>query len=649
MKFLTVLFFAHLALRSPAKADICNFHATLIEEQSFYFTEKFSRKVKVDIENYVEAFPKLDKLVTNFERNLELYGSDAAINATEPLPLIPFTIDQNIYKIDEERFGKDAIKACQANGGSIIHLTNENRPKIVEILKKQEMEKTPIFALPFFSLMTYSDLEYIETPSDVKSIAEVWLKSPPMLHKDNSIIYPHGKNTLGNVTVSTTAEEFKSKVLCTKAANPWDFKDLARESWLKLVPKIRSTIRMLNRLKNSYDVATRVLQGIGRKSEKVTNMIRLSLPEPFQEVLGFLDHLKKKKNWEKLKFDATTKFHKFMQAAARLARLFELKTNSFTQISDDKPKFSPPSIIGINWRDHLGLDEELYGISGPLTITPEFAHAEENYEGVPVLFTAKIDANIYNRHTNKITLYRVKPNVYNQEAAQIKTLIVTPRTKVAVDQEIEPLQCEAPSTEIYKVCQRMPYHSLKQGFMPEMTKCAFALMSADFSTDFLSCPRVPVEKGTTVYRAECGSELEPTVIVNSDQPVMLDFVCDGARTEEKNFSSFPSFIKTDCEVHILDGAFQKMVLPQWNHDLLQDPTVGEIFTPASPVEVSITWTEIAIVSAISFSAAVVLTVAVTFTICCSRRRRRARQLPQGQQSTPPFIPLVRIQELQFLE
>lgn len=644
-----------MALCSPVISDECNFFATLIEVESFYLTQKYSKNVSINLKEYVEAFPKLDKLVDSFSENLANYENEASIDASEPLALIPFSDDLNAYKISDLHPGKDAFKACFENGGSLIDLTSKNRAKVASILKDQEMEKTPISALPFFSLFSNTDKEVLDTPTDFDSIKSIWNRSPPMLGADNQLTYPKTKKE--NSEVHTTPEEYKSQILCFKPNNPWDIKGSNRNSWFKIVPKLKSTLSLLAKLKHSYDLSVKVLKNTPRSATKVTDLLKLSLPEPFRDVLGFMDKLKEKKAWEKLQGDANSKFYKFMQTASKLARMFNLKPNSLTQLSESRSRFTPPSIIEINWRDHLGLDEELYGITGPVTISPNFAHAKED-EVVPTLFNALVDARIFNRQTDKITLYRVKPNVYKQEAANVKMILKTPQIQVAVSHEIEPIQCEMPPTEIHRVCHRLPFQLINKGTLSELSKCAEALSTTEFDDKFFSCPRLPVEKGLVIYRAECGSKLEPTVIVNSDQPVLLDFVCDGVKTVSKNFTTFPSYLHTNCEVLASKGQSQQVILPQFNHDFLQDPSVGSIFTPSLPPAEPITLVQILIISALCSAAAVVLTALAILLIWTCRRKikqkkrqskKRNHSIEEPQHQVQPFIPFPIAQELQSLE
>jgi len=331
MKTLITVLFLLTFCRSVA-TDECNLLATISKVETFYLTQKYVKEVTIDLKEYVEAFPRLDQLTDSFGQNLATYETDASIEATEPLALIPFSEDLNAYKVATEHVGKDSFKACMQNKGSLIELTSENREKVAQILKNQSMAKTPIHVMPFFSLLSVHDKEVLDTPDDIEMVKGMWSRSPPMLDSDNRLVYPTTKKTNeGGSESLTTHEDYKSQILCVKARNPWDLKN-DRFSWFKLVPKLKAAIGMLVKLKHSYDLSTKALKNIPKSSTKVKNLLRLALPEPFQEVLGFMDKLRDKKAWEKLKSDSKKKFHRFTQMASKLANTFNLSPNSLTNL-----------------------------------------------------------------------------------------------------------------------------------------------------------------------------------------------------------------------------------------------------------------------------------------------------------------------------
>lgn len=55
MLFLTLLVSAVIC--AVKASDKCNFHATLIETETFYLTQQFSKNITIDLTSYIEAFP----------------------------------------------------------------------------------------------------------------------------------------------------------------------------------------------------------------------------------------------------------------------------------------------------------------------------------------------------------------------------------------------------------------------------------------------------------------------------------------------------------------------------------------------------------------------------------------------------------------
>lgn len=638
-------------LFSIVHADKCNPLATLIETDSFYLTQPYTTNITIDIASYVEAFPKLATLIPKFTKNLEIYSNRTAIELEEPIQLFPFTDDLNAFIIKDPVYGKDAYKKCADNGGTLIKATSSNRLEIVKLLKDHELDKTPIHVLPFYSLLSFSDFEPLDTPDNLDNMVNAWQKSPPWLTSENKILMPTTKITVSEgVTEVSTPLSFKTPVICQKVANPWDLSS-DRNAWFKVLPKIRTAIKMLNKLKTSYELASKSLTSVPTITKTVTDVFKLTLPEPFQLVLDFLDKYSKKINWNRM-----TKFNQiqnFIKTALKLVRQFELNPKSITQLKEDDSKFQPLSINEFNWRESFELDESTYGIVGPATIQPYMAHLPDDGSNKPISYDAIITAKVYNRKTDKITVHSVKANTINGEITTIKSIVETYDLKVALLDEIKPLDCFWHETEHYKICHRMPIQQVVNMPVAQLTKCARALWSEEFSPDFALCPRKSIKTLPNVYRAECGPNNQITAIVNSDSPVTVEFKCDGEKQAAKNFSSFPSFINTPCEVYIVDGSNSHLTLPQWNADFLQAQTVGDERSFTFPFDEISQKTLIILCAIISIMCAfLMIIVACTFYLCCTKckskctRNTRNRRRNEDNEISP-YLPAIQLHEFPF--
>ena len=644
-------------------SDICNFHATLIETEKFYLTQPFSKIISLNFSDYSQAFSKLSDLLPLFSQNLERYGSENKIVETENVKLIPFTSEFNVFAIPNDTLGKDGFKACSLNDGSLVTLTEENRKQLVAILTKLNLPKTTFNTFPFFSLFAPDSKELIETP-DLKYIVQLWTKSPPFLHSNNTIEYPNKYKPKGdnsNAEVETSAEDFSSPVICQKPNNPWDLPE-NRKSWINLASKVKTAISLLQKLKQTYDLSVKSLNSIPQSTwTNAANFFKLVLPEPFQATLSFLETFSKRKNWEKTDRSAADRFYAFTKTALKLVRQFQYGTDSLINLKEENPKFKPITINEMNWRDLFELDEETFGFVGPVTIAPSISYSENSLAtNKPVLFKAVVSGRIYNRQLDRISIYDIKPNIIQSQMVTARSLLQTSKFNIISLEAIQPLQCFLPDTEQIKVCHKLPFRIPDSFSTNDFHKCANALLSKNFSSDFIHCPVSSSAHRPSFYRADCDSDGESTLIINSPAPLKLNFVCDGLEKQSKNFTNFPSYVKTECEVQTIENGVAVPALPQFNPDFFQIPTVGSDFSVVVPSIPSNTFPEqlslyhVMIIS-VSISVASVLCLVLVgsliYIICCKRPsccRKNEPPPPQNNHVLPPFFPAIQLHNYPLL-
>jgi hypothetical protein len=573
-----MIYIALLILIQAVTADKCNLHATLVETDTFYLTQPFTKNIVVDISKYAQAFPKMASLLPKFKEILNNYENETFIKESEPEQLIPFTPEMNIFISKEPKPNRESFQTCAQNGGSLVRLDSKNREQVVSIMKAHNIATTPIQALPFHSLLSLSEFDSLHHPT-LENLANVWQKSPPWITSNDNIEYPSTIVTVDGQPFNSTSGDFKSPVLCAKPNNPWDLEQ-NRNDWKRMIPKINTAVSMLTRIKNSFEISSRSLKNVPTITKQIAEVFKLTLPDSFKQILSFLESFSKKRQWEQT--TKTDLFANFVKSAIKLTRQFEQKPKSMTKIPSNDPKFSPPSIDELNWRESFNLDESVYGIVGPVTIQPKHAYTEEGMSSDPVHFEATITARVYNRQTDLLSIYEVKPNTILEEQTTINSIIATPHLKVALKEHVRPHNCINHETEQFKICHRLDLQQITYSTMTNLIKCANALFSPRSSPDFGSCPRIRAKPITSVYRAECEPHGKPTVIINSDSPVLIEFKCDNVKMPHKNITSFPTFIATPCEVHIVDGVSTQLALPQWNLDFVQDQKVEEEINMAIP-------------------------------------------------------------------
>ncbi len=632
-------------------SDMCNPHATLIETDTFYLTQPFTKNVTIDISNYANTFPQLSSLVAKFKGNLENYSTEDNINSKEKFDLIPFTKELNAFILENKTTNTDSYRQCAQYGGSLVKITAKNRGRLVEILKTKNIEHTPIHTIAFHHLMTDDEEnDILATPTDLDNLVYTFTKSPPWITKNNEIVMPQGPD-------DSKPETYKSSIVCTKPNNPWDLKQ-HRKKWYQMLPRIRNVMTLLDKMHKSYETATRSLRKVPTLTQQIADVFSLTIPDPLKNVLEFLTKFSDKSQWEKTKGDDS--FKNFVNTALKLARQLNLNPNSITKIVPEKLKFSPPSINEFNWRESFNLDDAIYGIIGPVTVTPFIGLVPNNSVISPTLFEASITARVYNRQTDKITLYSVKPNYIHNEMAAIKTVVVTPVKRIALPEEAVPLQCEWIDTEQLKVCHKMSIQPVPDISASHLIKCAGALMSTKITDDFKDCPRIKAKAIPTLYRADCEPDHKATAIINSDSPLTLEFKCDGKHDSYKNITVFPTLITTPCEINIVEGTFSSIALPQWNADFLQDQGVDEVTeieTPPFDISDKMMLIVVACISIISPSVILIIALSMYFCIRCCKKRRNNPRPPStrsnNDQQSPArlqevsYYPAIQVQEFPF--
>lgn len=640
MYFLVIL----MSIFVIVNADKCYPYATIIEVDSFYLTQPFRKNITINIENYINAFPKMSDNLSKFKDNLSIYTNITEIESSEPQTLIPFTNELNAFVITELHPGKDSFKQCSLNKGSLIKLDSSNRAKVIEIMKKQGITKTPVHILPYHSLMSVPNFEILE-PS-VPNFGIAWTRTPPLLTSDNTIIPATGSDEGGT---TPSPDSVKTQILCVKPNNPWDLEN-GRKTWFKIAPQVETAIKMLSNLKTKYELSSKALRNVPRITKQIAEAFKLSLPDTFQQVLGFLDTFSRKSNWESVrKHDI---FDMFVKTSLKLVRQFETNPSSITKLPPTKPKFSPQTINELNWQSLFGLDDVTYGIIGPVLIEPNMAYAENEQILNPSFFEATISARVYNRKTDKVIIYSVKPNSVRSEKTTVKTIIETPHLKLALLDEVRPLQCHWHDTEQFKICHKMPLNTVTNIPVNHLKQCAEVLLTSSFNTKFENCPRIKTVTIPSVYRAECEPDGTTTAIINSDSTVLLEFVCDGKKMPMRNITSFPTFIPTPCEVNIHEGPSSQLLLPQINADFYQDQVVGEHESLELPeIELS---QNLLILICVGASVASMLTVIIIVMIihscykCCCKRRNVQEEPIEFRPEPAQYFPAIRMHEIPYI-
>ena len=608
---------------NPSHTDLCNFHGTLFETETFYLTQPYSHNISIDLENYQIAFQTFPQKLSTFSNLFSKYATETEILAQEPLPLIPFTEDLNVFKTPSKSNGKKSFTECAKNNGSLLSLTIANRAKTIEIMIQLELPKIPFTSLPFQNVLSYPGLELLDDEPDHDTLEAVWSKTPVFIKNDNTFDYPtkdrrkreSAAASAADPAPESSAPKNKSDTpkaateaapaaaaetapaasapaasgtplesqlfhsLCTKPNNPWDRESL-RKNWLKLVPQIKTAIRFLQELGHTYTQTANTLHKLPKSPiSEIAKSIKLILPEPLKAILDFLDNFSSKRQWESTSPRSLTLFSNFVKDTFKAIKLFNLDSSITNIKTRPKKRFRLLNFNDLHWKDFFDLDEELYGISGPISVTPFDQHPLSSHN---TFFTANVRFRIFHRHNDKCTIYKFKPNIFDHQIADIKNILKTSKYSLASKEDFIPHDCHSQQTELHRICHKLPSHAYEPKQHLQMTECGSAMFSQTYDKKSSFCPLTSPPSDPIIYRADCQHDDHSSLIVSSTHPITLAFVCDSKFDKNVNLTVFPSKIHTDCEARLLDSSDLGLVVPQRNPDLLQDPVLGPIFPFLQP-------------------------------------------------------------------
>ena len=625
-------------------SDHCNPLSSLITTDTFYLTQPYKANIPLDLSNYEEAFAQLSEKVKLFNANIELYDEKSELSEVENVT--PFNDDYNVFKIDTETKGYASFEACHKRNGSIVSMTNENRKAIVEKLNELHMEKTPFKALPFYSLFSLQDSQHLDNVH-FNHILPLWMISPPFITKNNVIEYPFqqkptpadwtdptGSGKAKPATVETTINDYSSpQVLCLKENNPWDL-PANRNKWLELASKAKKAAQLVTMVKDSFVHSKHHFKSLPSKTKTRTlELFKMILPEPLKSILNFLDRFSRKSNWEKATMRSNDVFRSFAKDSQKLANMFQLSPQSFAKISENDTSFQHLHFDKMNWFQILKIDEEKYGIAGPITISPHTSLQDDqpsSRDALQLLVTASL--RIYNRKTNKMTLYSVRPNFYQGYLTTAKTVLQGHHFMSAHTEHLKPSECHIQPEELHPVCNKLHHHSAPSHLHQHLSTCASALFDSKATDDFYSCPYEKAPAEPYIYRANCNKNGPSSTIINSLHPVTLSFYCDSEHKLNWTFTEFPSKLETECEVRLNSSGENTVALPQMTDDFLQDPQITtDLKSPKTPPPI-INLNLVLILSiTIPITISLILTIAVTFF--CRYKKRKVhlnRTLSQNQ-------------------
>jgi hypothetical protein len=482
-------------------------------------------------------------------------------------------------------------------------------------MKALDLPKVPFVSLPFQNVLSYPGLELLDSTPGHDTLEAVWSKTPIFLKSDNTFEYPStavvakreaeepaaevastpGKTGAAATTTKAPVATTKAPVvvapaetplekqlfysLCTKPNNPWD-RVSTRKNWLNLVPQVRNAIKFLRELAHTYTQTANTLSKLPQSPlSDISKSLKLILPEPLKAIISFLDKFSSKRHWESTNPGSLDLFSAFVKDTFKAIKLFNLDSSITNIKAKPTKRFRLLNFNDLHWKDFFDLDEELYGISGPISVTP---FDQTPLDALNTIFTANVRFRIFHRQNDKCTIYKFRPNIIEHQIVDIKNIIHTKKFSLASKEDFVPHECHTQSTEIHRICHKLPSNAFESENHNQMSECGSAMFSSTFSEKHTFCPLTSPSSDPLLYRADCQNDDHSSIIVSSTKPIRLAFVCDGVFKSAVNFTTFPSKVLTDCEARLLDPSKPGRIVPQSNPDFLQDPVLGSIFPYLQP-------------------------------------------------------------------
>ena len=578
--FCTLLLIGFLASPILTK-DVCNSKAVLVKTDEFFLTQPYVKEINVNFDDFNSALIQLDKEALKFKTIAQAYDTMEELKAAEPKPLIPYTQEYNLIKIKSTP--TSVTKDCAMADARVLELEPEMRPRIQEILKENDMRSTPFYGL--FSKNNLLSLKgtYFEPAPQPSSALDS--QRYPALTKENVIEYSLTTTTSTTTTLapgataSPSLAEVKIDGLCMKKNNFWDL-EKNRNAWLSLITKIIKTLPHLAEWKN-------IFTNFASKAKSITNHNRggesklpykLSLPSSFRNILKFITNYADVTKWEQSKASDIDNFTGYMENFKSLIRFFKLNIKKKTIDNTTEISQAELPVVEVDqakMQKYLEMDPAKFNLAGPISLT-SLSKDSDSSEIVRTEANMKIiDMQ------DLITVYAVRPLIYNQQITTVKYVVKTHRSTIAFQNKPQLQDCsntQVNNIEI-KTCKGFITSGIEE-VPPQLSlSCGSAILTDGEATEFLKCPltKAPIEP--LAYRTNCN---DYSAVISSLVPLRARVYCDTFLKSTLDLLNFPAYLNTDCEIKILDGEAERVLLSQLHSDFLQDTYDVKVRMPPLP-------------------------------------------------------------------
>jgi hypothetical protein len=614
-------------------ADECGYHASLVGKEDFYLTQPFQKNISIDLQDYFSTFDEITAYKDLFVKQFSNYSTNARLDSLEPYPLIPFTEDQNLIHIKEEIPSFRASRECSLRNAQLVRITNLTKDKIKQVLIDHGIPYVPFLGIGYQSSVYTPNqgFEFFDTPpSGSKTILKLHELSLPFLDMQGNIAYPPTTDTSSTPTIGTTTispvgkrsvttfspednDVYKSQVLCAKTNNPWDLLR-NRDSWFKLYNKVSKTLNTLSKAIPKFGSVRNTLKTLPSKANSVLNLIKIQAPTYLKNIAKVLKTFSTSSPWEKANFSVLDTFKNLIKDVKKTVSTLGRSKGMLT-MTEGNPSFIISDVDESNWLGKLNLDEDVFGIAGPILVEP-VGHSIQASKVVsrptiqPIVnngredslsnanveidnYVVNLNLKIYDRINDKLSKYLVRPNIIKNKVTTATHVVRTKKSSYALIRQPSLTNCFRKEEEAYPICHSLDFQKdlgLDNFNKAKSISCGNSLFSKDYDPKFLECPLADAPETTLAYRAHCTLQEESSddivdnnmaAIVSSTKPISLRLMCDDvSKMDAKSFevSNFPIQISTPCEVQEIKEDTSVTLLPQLNKDFVQNQFSTEILT-----------------------------------------------------------------------
>ena len=543
--------------------DICGQYAILSKIDEFYLVQEVRRKVNIDLTQIINEMDSIEAPGVLFKNIAEQYNTEEKLTAAEPDALIPYTNDFNLIEV--QGTNPTFANICKQKGARMLEFEPEFKTKIANIMALRNINSTPFKAYPDKTYLVSGRGSVIDTPATPETKFPQLKHAYPQLRRDGMFEYPLEANLIAINTSMTSG-------LCLKPNNYWDLNTPARTKWLRTIKQI---INSMNSIPIWKEAASKLITKLplGQKTTETIKKVILRAPVQLRKMITFFDKYQYKESWENTSPSEVTDFFSYLDNFKAIGNFFK----KVLKLNPKKGTVLLPLDEAELLKEQMAQGDLTIPNSTSLLVRPlHMAHQNgEDDSTLPSVMVAEIQTEGMD-HDDLISIYLVKPLITvmpeienNPVIPNITYIIQTKKEARAMQQQPLPYGCAEDEHDTQeghiKYCRGFHIPKTTSLSTQKEHMCGKALISEEKSENIKHCPMQPPPDKPLVYQVQCQ---EMTAAISSPRPVAVRIRCNGKLTFTKTFTTFPVYLKTNCEIRELVGTKEEVLLPQRYDELI---------------------------------------------------------------------------------